>query len=90
MKSFQKPKLAKFDKSNEFWRRFNVFSPEEQKVLGLYEVENIDDPCYVTLAVNPKEYFEHFKSESCNKKTRGLKKVWLVWNMKITQKELSH
>ena len=88
---FSKSKISKrFDKSNEFWRQFNVFSPEEQKVLGLYEVENIDDPCYVTLAVNPKEYFEHFKSESCNKKTRGLKKVWLVWNMKITQKELSH
>ena len=88
---FSKSKISKrFDKSNEFWRQFNVFSPEEQKVLGLYEVENIDDPCYVTLAVNPKEYFEYFKSESCNKKTRGLKKVWLVWNMKSTQKELSH
>ena len=31
-----------------------------QKVLGLYEVESINDPCIVTLAVNPKEYFELF------------------------------
>ena len=60
----------RFDKSNKFWERFNIHKPEEQKVLGLYEVENIDDLCYVTLAVNPKEYFEYFKSESVNKKTQ--------------------
>ena len=72
---FSKTKINKrFDKSNKFWRWFNVFSPEEQKVLGLYEVENVNDPCYVTLAVNPKEYFKYFKSESCNKKHKGIKK----------------
>ena len=43
-------------------------------MLGLYEVEHIDDPCYVTLAVNPKEYFEYFKSHSTNKKHKGIKK----------------
>ena len=53
----------RFDKSNEC-----------EKVLGLYEVEHIDDPCYVTLAVNPKEYFEYFKSHTCNKKHKGIKK----------------
>ena len=30
--------------------------PQNQKVLGLYEIENISDPCFATLAVNPKEY----------------------------------
>ena len=40
----------------------------------MYEVEHIDDPCYVTLAVNPKEYFEYFKSELINKKHKGIKK----------------
>ena len=40
-------------------------------VLGLYEVESINDPCLVTLAVNPKEYFEYFKSENVNKKQRN-------------------
>ena len=30
--------------------------PQNQKVLGLYEIENISDPCFVTLAVNPKQY----------------------------------
>ena len=43
-------------------------------MFGLYEVEHIDDPCYVTLAVNPKEYFEYFKSNSTNKKHKGIKK----------------
>ena len=64
----------RFDKSDEFWKRFNVHDPKDQKVLGLYEVEHIDDLCYVTLAVNPKEYFEYFKSESINKKHKGIKK----------------
>lgn len=42
--------------------------------MGLYKIENVDDPCYVTLAVNPKEYFEFFKSYSTNKKHKGIKK----------------
>ena len=33
----------RFDKSSKFWERFNIHKPNEQKVLGLYEVENIDD-----------------------------------------------
>ena len=60
--------------NHEFWKRFNVYDPKDQKVLRLYEVKHIDDPCYVTLAVNPKEYFEYFKSESINKKHKGIKK----------------
>ena len=52
---FSKTEIRKrFDKSDKFWRRFNVHSPKDQKVLGLYGVEHIDNPCYVTLAVNPK------------------------------------
>ena len=61
----------RFDKSDEFWRRFGVHCPQNQKVLRLYEVEHIDDPCYVTLAVNPKEYF---KSDNVNKKQKEIKK----------------
>ena len=64
----------RFDKSDKFWRRFNVHCPQDEKVLGLYEVEHIDDSCYVTLAVNPKEYFEYFQSDICNKKHKGIKK----------------
>ena len=38
----------RFDKSSEFWKKFDVHVPPNEKVLGLYEVENINDPCYVT------------------------------------------
>ena len=73
--NFSKTKIReRFDKSDEFWKRFNVLDPKDQKVLGLYEVEHIDDPCYVALAANPKEYFEYFTSESVNKKHKGIKK----------------
>ena len=64
----------RFDKSDDFWKKFDVHMPQNQKVLGLYEVENINDPCFVTLAVNPKEYLEYFKSENVNKKHKGIKK----------------
>ena len=64
----------RFDKSDEFWQFFGVHMPENQKVLGLYEVESINDQCLVTLAVNPKEYYEYFKSHNVNKKHKGIKK----------------
>ena len=51
-----------------FWQKFEAQKPERQKVLGLYEVEHIDDPCYETLAINPKEYFEYFQNNKLNKK----------------------
>ena len=64
----------RFDKCDKFWKQFGVHCLQNQKVLGLCEVEHIDDPCYVTLAVNPKEYFEYFKSDNVNKKHKGIKK----------------
>ena len=63
----------RFDKSDDFWKRLNVHKPQNKKVLGLYEVEHIDNQCCVTLAVNPKEYFELFKGENINKKHKGVK-----------------
>ena len=65
---------SRFDKSDDFWKQFNVHDASNQKVLGLYEVESIDDPCLVTLAVNPKEYFEYFQSQRTNKKHKAIKK----------------
>ena len=58
----------RFDKSGEFWKKFDVNIPQNQKVLGLYEVENINDPCLVTLAVNPIGYLKYLRSENVNKK----------------------
>ena len=73
--SFSKTDIQKrLDRSNKFWKKFDVHAPQDGKDLGLYEVENINDPCYVTLAVNPKEYSEYFESGNCNKKHKGIKR----------------
>ena len=64
----------RFDKSDKFWEQFGVCEPKNQKMFSLYEVENINDPCMITLALNPKEYFEYFKSKNINKKHKGVKK----------------
>ena len=40
----------------------------------MYEIEHIDNPCYVTLAVNPKEYLELFEDYYTDKKHKGIKK----------------
>ena len=37
-------------------------------------IENIDDPCVVSVAVNPKEYFEQFESQVVNKIHKVLRK----------------
>ena len=72
---FSKTSLVdRFDKFDDFWKKFNVDDASNQKVLGLYEVESMNDPCIVTLAVNPKKYFELFKSKRTNKKHKGIKK----------------
>ena len=44
------------------------------KKKGYFSIENIDDPCVELVVVNSKEYCEEFKSQSVNKKHKGLKK----------------
>ena len=64
----------RFDTSHPFWQKVEAQEPEKQKVVGRYEVEHIDDPCYVALTINPKEYFEYSQSTKLNKKHKGIKK----------------
>ena len=45
-----------------------------RKKLGYYEIENISNPCNLTLAVNPKEYLKMLKDPFINKKHKGIKK----------------
>ena len=66
--------LDRLDLSNEFWKQFNVYNVETKKQMGLFEIENIDNPNVCTIAVNPKEYFEKFKNKDVNKKHKGVKK----------------
>ena len=37
-----------------------------KKVMGLYEIENIDNQSICTIAINPKGYFEKFKNRKMN------------------------
>ena len=58
----------RFDTSHEFWDIFGSRKESRRKKLGYYEIKNIDNPCVVTLDVNPKEYLEILKSMTLNKK----------------------
>ena len=66
--------LERLDVSNDFWKQFEVQNVTTQKQMGLFEIENIDNPNVCTIAVNPKEYFEKFKNKDINKKHKGVKK----------------
>lgn len=45
-----------------------------KKKLGYYEIDIMDNLCYVTVAVNSKEYTEKFLHDSVNKKQKALRK----------------
>ena len=34
----------------------------------------MENPCYLTIACNPKEYFEMYENNVVNKKQKGIKK----------------
>ena len=66
--------LERFEVSHEFWQQFGVRKENTRKQLGLYEIEHIEDPCFVTIATNPKEYIEYFQSQNMNKRHKGIRK----------------
>ena len=51
----------RLDTSHEFFDRFKCRNKSTKKKVGLYEVESIDNQNMITLAINPKEYFEYLK-----------------------------
>ena len=67
-------KGKRLDASHEFFDQFLCRNESSKKQVGLYEVENIDNPNLVTIVVNPKEYIEIFKNKAINKKHKGVKK----------------
>ena len=58
--------------SHEFWENYSARNKSLKKKLGYFKIENLDDTCMMTVAINPKEYFENFKNENVNKKYKGL------------------
>ena len=54
---------------------FLCLEKRTQKKIGYYEMENIDNPCLVTITVNPEEYLQVVKNLKLNKKyKKALKK----------------
>ena len=64
----------RLDLSAEFYEKFNCRNEDLRKRVGLFETESIDKPNVITIALNPKEYYERFIDHSDNKKHKGLKK----------------
>ena len=66
----------RFDSSHEFWDIFGARNEQKRKKLGYYEIEHIDNPCILILAVNRKEYLELLEDKNLNEKHKGIKKGW--------------
>ena len=60
--------------SGNFWQQFNMQNEGTRNVMGLYEVENLDNANLSSIATNPKEYFEKFKNRKINKKHKGVRR----------------
>ena len=61
----------RLDLSADFWKQFDVQNKKLKKQVDLFEIENIDKPNVITIALNPKEYYERFNDHSDNKKHKG-------------------
>lgn len=64
----------RFDTSHLFWDKISVQRPFLHKCLEYFSLESIDNPCYLRMACNPKEYFAMFENSEITKKHKGIKK----------------
>ena len=62
------------DLSAEFYEQFDCRNENMKKRVGFFEIESIDKPNVITIALNPKEYYERFIDDSDNKNHKGFKK----------------
>ena len=60
--------------SDELWKQLEMYDNSAKKVMGLYEIENIDNQSICTIAVNPKEHSEKVKNRKINKKHKGVRR----------------
>ena len=61
----------RLDLSAELYDQFNCRNEKLKKNVRLFEFENIDNANVITIALNPKEYYERFANHSDNKKHKG-------------------
>ena len=60
--------LERLDTSDKFWENFNICITKLKKQVGAYALEVIGNPNMITIALNPKEYFEKYKDKNINEK----------------------
>ena len=67
--------MNRLDLSDQFLEQFiNAQNKKLKEQVSLYEIENTGNTNILTIAINPKKYFEKCKDFSINKKNKGLKK----------------
>ena len=54
----------RLDLSDSFWDQFGVRNEKLKKQVRLFEIENINKSNIVTIALNPKEYYETFDDQT--------------------------
>ena len=64
----------RLDRSHKYFEQFNACDPTLKKRVGYFEIEQIDKENIITIALNPKEYYERYIDSSYNKKHKGLSK----------------
>ena len=64
--------FERLDRSDTYFDNFDVRDTNLKKRVGYFEIENIDKDNIITIALNPKEYYERFIDSSYNKKQKGL------------------
>ena len=70
------PKIfERLDLSNEDWSQFNVRDTSTEKQVGLYEIEGIDNPNIVTIAVNPKNISKNMEIKVSIKNAKDYKRI---------------
>ena len=61
----------RFDSPHKYWGKFDARQENLRKCLGYFEIENISNPCFLTIAYDPKKYYELFENIHVNKKQKN-------------------
>ena len=80
----------RFDSSHEFWDICEARKEQKKENSSTLKLNIIDNPCILTLAVNPKECLELFEDKNLNKKHKDIKKGHLGLVSKTFHRELNH
>ena len=52
----------RLDVSHVLWEQFGMRDKSLKKQMGLYKIESTDNANISAISINPKEYFEKFKT----------------------------